>query len=239
MKDTHELLRFVAVLPVGKKAAVKVLREGQLKELQLTVAEREEKKELASGRGESKDTYGMSVQDITPDMAKQLGLPSAGGVIVTRVREGSAADEGGLQPYDVILQVNRVKVSSVRDFQREISKKNRYDRILLLITGAGDLLRGHPKNRGQRRKTVGYEGSTDLHVRRLDRSFGPLHWWPGDTPFEVAVGAILTQNTNGPNVQKAIGGSSERAWDRRRLRPRGRGLWELIEPRGISVKRGG
>jgi serine protease Do len=133
VKDTHELLRFVAVLPVGKKAAVKVLREGQLKELQLTVAEREEKKELASGRGESKDTYGMSVQDITPDMAKQLGLPSAGGVIVTRVREGSAADEGGLQPYDVILQVNRVKVSSARDFQREISKKTADDRILLLI----------------------------------------------------------------------------------------------------------
>ncbi len=35
--------------------------------------------------------------------------------------------------------------------------------------------------------------------------FGPQHWWPGDTPFEVAVGAILTQNTNWDNVEKAIG----------------------------------
>lgn len=34
--------------------------------------------------------------------------------------------------------------------------------------------------------------------------FGPQHWWPGDTPFEVAVGAILTQNTNWGNVEKAI-----------------------------------
>ena len=33
---------------------------------------------------------------------------------------------------------------------------------------------------------------------------GPSHWWPGDTPFEVAVGAILTQNTNWTNVEKAI-----------------------------------
>ncbi|NPV06129.1 MAG: endonuclease III domain-containing protein [Syntrophaceae bacterium] len=41
--------------------------------------------------------------------------------------------------------------------------------------------------------------------RALDRFFGPLHWWPGDTPFEVAVGAILTQNTNWANVEKAIG----------------------------------
>jgi|WetSurMetagenome_2_1015567.scaffolds.fasta_scaffold16944_3 serine protease Do len=133
VKDTHELLRLVAVLPVGKKAEIKVLREGQVKELQLTVAEREDKKEAAAARGETKDTYGMSVQDVTPDVAKQLGLPSTGGVIVTKIREGSAADEAGLQPYDVILQVNRVKVGSVKDFQREISKKTADDRVLLLI----------------------------------------------------------------------------------------------------------
>jgi serine protease Do len=133
IKDTHELLRSVAVLPVGKKAALKVLREGQVKELQLTVAEREDKKEMAAARGDSKDTYGMSVQDITPEIAKQLGLQSAGGVIVTRVREGSASDEAGLQPYDVVLQVNRVKVASVKDFMREISKKTAEDRVLLLI----------------------------------------------------------------------------------------------------------
>ena len=36
--------------------------------------------------------------------------------------------------------------------------------------------------------------------------FGHQHWWPGDTPFEVCVGAILTQNTNWGNVEKAIAG---------------------------------
>lgn len=40
---------------------------------------------------------------------------------------------------------------------------------------------------------------------RLYKHFGPQHWWPGETPFEVAVGAILTQNTNWGNVEKAIG----------------------------------
>jgi len=39
---------------------------------------------------------------------------------------------------------------------------------------------------------------------RLCRAFGPQNWWPGDTPFEIAVGAILTQNTNWTNVEKAI-----------------------------------
>jgi endonuclease-3 related protein len=39
---------------------------------------------------------------------------------------------------------------------------------------------------------------------RLLIAFGPQHWWPADTPFEVAVGAILTQNTNWKNVERAI-----------------------------------
>jgi len=40
--------------------------------------------------------------------------------------------------------------------------------------------------------------------KRLHAAFGPQKWWPADTPFEVAVGAILTQNTNWSNVEKAI-----------------------------------
>jgi endonuclease-3 related protein len=43
----------------------------------------------------------------------------------------------------------------------------------------------------------------DLY-RRLDRFYGDQHWWPGETPFEVAVGAILTQNTAWVNVERAI-----------------------------------
>jgi len=40
--------------------------------------------------------------------------------------------------------------------------------------------------------------------RDLFNSFGPQHWWPGETSFEVCIGAILTQNTNWQNVEKAI-----------------------------------
>ncbi len=39
---------------------------------------------------------------------------------------------------------------------------------------------------------------------RLESHFGPQHWWPADTPFEVIVGAILTQNTSWKNVERAI-----------------------------------
>lgn len=42
-----------------------------------------------------------------------------------------------------------------------------------------------------------------VYAKLLDH-FGPQHWWPGETPFEVIVGAVLTQNTNWKNVEKAI-----------------------------------
>ena len=50
-------------------------------------------------------------------------------------------------------------------------------------------------------------GSTDSLFSlfwRLYDAFGPQHWWPGQSPFEIAIGAILTQNTSWKNVEKAI-----------------------------------
>ncbi|MFY9527994.1 MAG: hypothetical protein WBC04_12940 [Candidatus Acidiferrales bacterium] len=44
----------------------------------------------------------------------------------------------------------------------------------------------------------------DEYYNCLDSALGPQHWWPGDTPFEVIVGAILTQNTAWTNVEQAI-----------------------------------
>ena len=40
--------------------------------------------------------------------------------------------------------------------------------------------------------------------QKMFEALGPRQWWPGETPFEVVIGAILTQNTNWPNVEKAI-----------------------------------
>jgi endonuclease III related protein len=45
----------------------------------------------------------------------------------------------------------------------------------------------------------------DEYYNALFTHFGPQHWWPGKTPFEIIVGAILTQNTSWTNVEKAIG----------------------------------
>ena len=69
---------------------------------------------------------------------------------------------------------------------------------------------------------------------RLFSAFGPQHWWPADTPFEVVVGAILTQNTSWKNVEKAIGNLKARtSFDAEGLKTLGQEkLAEAIVPAG-------
>jgi endonuclease-3 related protein len=69
---------------------------------------------------------------------------------------------------------------------------------------------------------------------KLYARFGPQHWWPGETPFEVTVGAILTQNTNWGNVEKAIENlKKEGALNPRSLHAMSRAhLASLIKPAG-------
>ncbi|MDD4952557.1 MAG: endonuclease III domain-containing protein, partial [Desulfovibrionaceae bacterium] len=70
--------------------------------------------------------------------------------------------------------------------------------------------------------------------RAMLEELGPSNWWPGDTAFEVAVGAILTQNTNWQNVEKAIANmKSARVLDFKSLSGiENTRLEELIRPAG-------
>ncbi len=77
---------------------------------------------------------------------------------------------------------------------------------------------------------------------KLYKNFGPQHWWPGESAFEVMVGAILTQNTNWQNVEKAINNLKKRkllSFKKMHSLPEGR-LAVLIRPAGyynIKAKR--
>lgn len=75
--------------------------------------------------------------------------------------------------------------------------------------------------------------------RILHKHYGPQHWWPGETPFEVMVGAVLTQNTAWTNVEKAIANlKAARALNCGAILKLGDGeLAELIRPAGyFNVK---
>jgi serine protease Do len=118
--NTNELLRIVAALPVGKKVPVKILRNGEEKTLTVEIAQRKEAQERAKGK--TREFLGMTVQEITPEMARHFNLPQKAGVIVTDVKGGSPAEEGGVRTQDIILQVNRTKIGSLKDFADAMKK---------------------------------------------------------------------------------------------------------------------
>ena len=133
VNNSHELLIMIATFHVGDRIDVKFLRDNQLMKANVLVAERTDRTEMTARSSAPRDNYGMVVHDITPEIAQYLGLSSRTGVVVTDVREGSPADDVGLQPQDVILQVNRAKIASKKEYLREISRKESKQNLLLLV----------------------------------------------------------------------------------------------------------
>jgi serine protease Do len=91
----------------------------------------EEKVEVS--KASSHKSLGITVQNLTPEIAKGLGLKDNKGVVVTRVESGSPAANSGIQTGDVIREVNRKPVKDVEDFTQKIEKAKAQDNILLLF----------------------------------------------------------------------------------------------------------
>jgi len=132
IENTHDLLKIIAGFRVGDTLKVTVLRNGKKKVFSVKISERPERGKIAK-LGQAPEYLGMTVQQITPEIAKHFRLPDTKGVIVSGVKGGSPSSEAGIRPEDIILQVNRVKIYSVKDYMREMSQRDKKNSLLLLI----------------------------------------------------------------------------------------------------------
>ncbi len=131
IRNGYDISRLVAAAQPGKKATIKIIRNGQEKVLKITIGTMKQGKRVASV-GNEQNTWGMAVQDITPELAGRLGVaPGEGGVIITEVRPESPASKAGLRPGDVILEVNRKKVTNAQGYYNVL--RNTKDNELLLL----------------------------------------------------------------------------------------------------------
>jgi serine protease Do len=136
IKEMSELPYVVASTPVGKSVAVEVLRKGQKKSFEVKIAELKDEKE-APVVTEAKPRLGMTVEDLTPELAKNFGLSEAKGVVVVQVEDGSSAAEAGLRAGDVILEIDQSPVKDVKDFGRKIESYKAGDTVLILAKRRG------------------------------------------------------------------------------------------------------
>ena len=131
--DSKDLPRTVASTPVGKTLTVKVSRGGKLMDRQVKLGEMEEKGAEIAENSPSHKSLGISVQNVTPELAKGFGLRNESGVLVARVEPGSPAAEAGIQEGDVISEVNRKPIKDVEDFATKIENAKGQESVLLLI----------------------------------------------------------------------------------------------------------
>ncbi len=146
ISSVSNLRNSVAQTRVGSKVELKIFRNG--KEFSLNVVVAELPKEMAiiseepEGNIQRNAFSGITVYDLTKEIALQLGLNSAEkGVVVVKVEPGSPADEAGLKKGDVILEIDRKKINNVEDFKRITSLvKSKEETVLLYINRGGNRL---------------------------------------------------------------------------------------------------
>jgi serine protease Do len=140
--DPGALRNIVAETKVGARVSIVVMREKRQKELTAVITEQPAtlEPEAQSGEADGEGTVleGVEVTEITPEIARQLGLPAVTtGVVVSNVNVGSPAERAGLQTGDVILQVNRTRIRSLAEFKQQVAKIGKNNSMLLLVNRRG------------------------------------------------------------------------------------------------------
>ncbi len=153
IKSVGSLRNMVSQSKVGSQVKLRILRNGKERELSAVIAELP--KEAAgvptepSSEGAQRNAFsGISVMDLTREIARQLGLGAGEkGVVVARVESGSTAEDAGLKKGDVIQEIDRTKITGMADYKKISSAVEPGDTTLLFV------------NRGGRRFYVTMKGS--------------------------------------------------------------------------------
>jgi serine protease Do len=128
-----DLQRAVGLTNPGSEAKLKVWRDQGERSVTIKIGEAPDEREARTPQGRAKSMLGLDVRALTPEIARQLNLPSTDGVVVARVEDGSAAAEAGIQRGDVIREINRQRVNSIADYERLTKDAKEGDRLTVLL----------------------------------------------------------------------------------------------------------
>ncbi len=123
----------VAMHKPDSKVELVILREGKRMDFAVKLAKRPDDVTASSEQPESPGSLGFSVQALTDELAERLGYEGMEGVVVTEVESGSEADEKGIARGALIREVDRERISSVKEFKDAVRKAQSRGKVLLLV----------------------------------------------------------------------------------------------------------
>jgi len=121
IKNTTELIKEIQKKKVGQKVKLSVVRDGKAMTIEITTSAMPDKPEALKEK-EGEEKLGATVQELTPQLAARYRISNEikRGLVVISVEDGSPADEMGLREGDVILEINRKKIETAKDFEKAI-----------------------------------------------------------------------------------------------------------------------
>ncbi len=123
--------------------SVKVLRDGKEKTFTVTVAELTEEAQATESKeegGGEQNRLGLVVKNITPELAAHFHLRDTKGVLVEGVEQDSAAADAGIQPGDIVLEIDNQAINTVNDFDTAVARLKKESYVRLLIKRQGRTL---------------------------------------------------------------------------------------------------
>jgi len=134
ISTSRQLSRMIAGLAVGEKAKITLLRDGKKLTRSVKLAKREDDRQVAEAKQEKSSDLGIKVTSLTKETARRLGIDEAEkGVLVTEVEPGGKGDQAGIRTADVIKEINRKRISSLKEYKKMLDKIDKGDEFSLLI----------------------------------------------------------------------------------------------------------
>jgi serine protease Do len=144
----NELQRAVAQVPVGETALVTVMRDGKRMDLNIRLGDQNDarrpaklsQKALPKKERPADNVLGITVEPLTREWGKKLGVSNLAGVVIASVDANSAADGSGLTPGDIIRELNRQKITKVEDYKQRLKSLKPGGDLLVLIEREGSAI---------------------------------------------------------------------------------------------------
>ncbi len=133
VENVDDLRNRIALTSPGTRVTLDILRNGKLKRLQVTIGEQPSGMTMSMAQHAILKKLGLTVQDLTKNLADQFGYQEGQGVLVADVAPGSPAAQIGIRPGQLIEEVNRQRVHNMEEFQKAFAISKQTKRVLFRI----------------------------------------------------------------------------------------------------------